>query len=95
MERLNVYEAIDTERDYQEINKNNAESHIVEDFPLSSALEAIRYNVDKANNAWYSEQAPYPESMEYVRKIAAICVQMGEKYEMPWRCNRDYGIILK
>ena len=85
MERKKVFRAIDTERDFQEIMKIKNSSHIVEDFPLSSAMSAIRYNLDKMNESWYGEQDPYEESMEYVRKIAAICVQMGEKYEMKER----------
>lgn len=85
MKRREVYIAIDSERDYQESNKTNEESHIVEDFPLSSALEAIRYNIDKVNQNWYIEQNPYPNAMKYMRKISAICVQMGEKYGMKER----------
>lgn len=83
--REDVYHAIDSERDFQEAMKNVDSSHVVEDFPLAAGLEAIRYNLDKANKAWYTEQVPYPEAMESVRKIAAICVQMGEKYEMQLR----------
>ncbi len=85
MERRKVFRAIDTERDFQEIMKIKDSSHVVEDFPLSSAVSAIRYNLDKMNESWYKEKAPYEESMEYMRKIAAICVQMGEKYEMKER----------
>ena len=85
MKRNEVYEVIDNERDYQELNKSDDSSHIVEDFPLSSALEAIRYNIGKANEKWYIEQKPYPKAMEHIRKISAICVQMGEKYNMPKR----------
>lgn len=85
MERKYVYKAIESEREYQEIQKKKETSHVVEDFPLAAGMEAIRYNIEKANQAWYSEKSPYPTAMEYVRKIAAICVQMGEKYEMPSR----------
>lgn len=85
MKRDEVYQVIDGERNYQESQKLVDESHVVEEFPLSSAMEAIRYNLDKANQAWYNEQKPYENAMEYVRKIAAICVQMGESYGMPPR----------
>ena len=83
MNRQEVYDAIDSEREYQEVQKKSNESHVVEEFPLSSGMEAIRYNLEKANQAWYNEKSPYQNSMEYIRKIAAICVQMGEKYNMP------------
>ena len=82
MDRAEVYKAINTERDFQEDNKGKEDSHIVEDFPLSAALEAIRYNIDEANANWYIEKAPYNDAIRYIRKIAAICVQMGEKYDM-------------
>ena len=87
MKRKEVYDAIDSERNYQENQKKDDKSHVVEDFPLSSALEAIRYNIEKANQSWYTEKNPYPNAMEYMRKIAAICIQMGEKYDMPRRVS--------
>ena len=85
MKREEVFKVISDERDYQELQKQNDNSHIVEDFPLSSGLEAIRYNLEKANEAWYLGKDPYPSAMDYIRKIAAICVQMGESYEIPTR----------
>lgn len=85
MNRKEVYKAIDTELDYVQKQEQIQESHVVEDFPLASGMEAIRYNLDKANNEWYVEQAPYPNAMKYLRKVAGICVKMGIKYDMPER----------
>lgn len=85
MKREDVYKSIDSERDFQEKNKSNKDSHIVEEFPLGSALSAIQYKLDQARLCWYNEQEPYPTAMEEIRKIAAICVQMGEKYDMSKR----------
>ncbi|MCB1711489.1 MAG: hypothetical protein KDH96_03095 [Candidatus Riesia sp.] len=85
MKREEVFNVISGERDYQEGQKRIKESHVVEDFPLSSGMEAIRYNLDKSNKAWYTGKEPYSEAMDYIRKIAAICVQMGEQYGMPKR----------
>lgn len=82
MERGNVFEIIDSEREHQEYNKVLADSHIVDDFPLSAGMEAIRFNLEKAMKAWYVNQKPYAEAMESIKKIAAICVQMGETYGM-------------
>ncbi len=31
------------------------------------------------------EATPYEKSMQYLRKIAALCVQAGEQYGMPNR----------
>lgn len=80
MKRSKVYGVIDSERDYQEEMKSRSSSHVVEDFPLSSALLAIEHNLKEAKQDWYYGKDPYKKSMSYIRKIAAICVQMGEKY---------------
>jgi hypothetical protein len=85
MKRKKVYKAIDSERDYQKQNADKKGSHIVSDFPLSSGLAAIRYNLLEAERLWYENKTPYTKSMEHLRKIAGICVQMGEKYGMPVR----------
>lgn len=85
MKREQVYGAISSEREYQEKMKEVDSSHVVEDFPLAAGMEAIRYNLDLANQHWYAEKAPYEGAMQYIRKIAAICVQMGEKYGMEER----------
>lgn len=94
MSREEVFKIIDLEREYQESMKTVEDHHIVEDFPLAAAMEAIRYNLTLANSAWYGEQKPYTEAMSYIRKIAAICVQMGEQYGMPQRIilTPDEGI---
>lgn len=80
-----VYASIESELEYQFDMEEVPSSHVVEDFPLSAGLEAIRYNIDRATTAWYTQQDPYPEAMEYLRKVAAICVRMGMKYDMPHR----------
>lgn len=85
MDRKEVYKVIDTELDYVQQQEQIQESHIVEDFSLPAGMEAIRYNLDKANKEWYMEQAPYPNAMKYLRKVAGICVKMGIKYDMPER----------
>ncbi len=85
MNKENVYEAIDSELAYISEQEQVDDSHVVEDFPLAAGLEAIRYNVDKASQFWYIEQAPYPNAMHFLRKVAAICVKMGIKYDMPKR----------
>ena len=86
MERKEVYKAIDSERDYQEqAKKNLARPDIIEDFHAGDALAAIQYNVNRANDAWYNEPAPYKNTLTYLRKVAALSVQLGERYEMPER----------
>lgn len=85
MKREDVYKSLDTEREYQERGKKNTSSHIVEDFNLGDAGFAMQKLLGELSNTWYSEQAPYPKSMDLIRKIGGICVAMGEKYEMPER----------
>jgi hypothetical protein len=86
MKREEVYKVIDSERDYQELMKKNHDSHVVEDFPLGSAITAIEYNLNELKNKWYTDKHPYKkETLNYIRKIAGICVQMGEKYNLPNR----------
>lgn len=85
LDRDDVFEIVGGERDYQEQQKSREGSHVVEDFPLGSGLSAIQKNLDDAIKEWYYDTAPYPRAMDFVRKIAAICVQMGEKYGMPER----------
>lgn len=94
MQRKYVLNVISKECEYVDSKKGSPDSHIVEDFPLSAGMEAIRYNLDKANEAWYNEKAPYPTAMEYIRKIAGICVQMGERYGMPYRRWSDAQIFI-
>ena len=85
MERAEVFEVISKERDFQEKFKGEDESHIVENFPLGSALSAIQVKLDLARVCWYNNQSPHQLAMEEIRKIAAICVQMGEQNGMPSR----------
>lgn len=88
MERLEVYNVLDGERDYQVRESANQERlDMVEDFNLGSAISAIRKIVRESEDAWYhdSPENNYQNAMEYIRKIGGICVQMGEKYGMPER----------
>lgn len=85
MERSEVYKAIDTERDYQEAGLKKEDSHIVEEFDIAHGLNAIQYNLDKAREIWYNGHAPHEETMDMLRKIAGICVNLGEKKGMPER----------
>ena len=82
-----VFEVIGTELNYVAYKEDEGQDHIVRDFPLSAGLQAIEHNLGKAKTSWYEGKAPHPEAMTYLRKIAAICVKMGIKYEMPRRIH--------
>jgi len=86
MTREDVFRAIDSERDYQELAKQDStRPDILEEFHAGDTLAAIQYNLNKALDAWYKEPAPYNNSLVYLRKIAGLTVQLGEKYGMPER----------
>ena len=91
MERLDVYKAIDSERDYQDIKwKGTKSSHQPSDAPGSLdrtidefALYITRYSNKLVEVAGTSD---YPaEKLEVIRKIAALTVACGEKHGMPSR----------
>lgn len=85
MERQEVFDTIYNEREYQDNAVKKGGTHIVKEFPLGSALTAIRHKLDLAVVKWYGGVSPHQECMDELRKIAAICVQMGEQYGMPER----------
>ena len=85
MKVAEVYSSIQSERDYQDNAIKSGGTHIVKEFPLGSALSAIQVKLDKARESWYGNVLPHQETMEELRKIAAICVQMGEQFNMPRR----------
>lgn len=93
MKRLDVYKAIDSERDYQnEIwagTKSSGQPSKVPDAMERSideyALYIARYTSKLIEVCTTSD---YPDKkMEIFRKIAALCVACGESHEMPPRYN--------
>jgi hypothetical protein len=85
MKRENVFEVIDSEREYQILNEDKSESHIVSSLNMGGILTAIQHNLTKAQSEWYCEKAPYPKTTDLLRKIAALCVKAGEDYGMSSR----------
>jgi hypothetical protein len=87
-EREKVYEAFDSEREYQDKETENPErSDMVENFTLGQALLAMKVNLDKAISIWYADnpEENFSNTMEYVRKVGGLCTKMGEKLGMPKR----------
>jgi len=86
MDRSEVYEVIDTERDFQnEMTLRDDRPDMIKELHVGDTLSAIQYNLDLARKAWYHGSEPHEGAMEYLRKIAGLCVQAGENYEMPLR----------
>jgi hypothetical protein len=86
MERTEVYKAIDSERDYQDqMTANPDRPDMIEDFHVGDGLTAIKYNLDKAVDAWYVGAVPHQDTMKYLRKIAGIITKLGEVHGLPPR----------
>lgn len=86
MERKQVYAAIDSERDYQDkMSADPTRPDMNENMSTGDIISAIQHNLNKACNYWYSTSNPHEEAMNYIRKIAALCVKAGEKNGMPSR----------
>lgn len=88
MERKEVYKAVDTEREYQERETQDlGRPDMIEDFNMGTAMQAMNVMLNKAGDIWYTESPEnnYEGTMEILRKISGVCVQMGEKYGMPKR----------
>lgn len=78
--------AISDERDYQDHEVAGERADMFE-LNMGSALLAIQYNLRKAFEAWYTDNpdAAYQDTLEYLRKVAALIVKQGETYGMPRR----------
>jgi hypothetical protein len=76
--REQVYDAIDTERDYQD-KKWAGHSHEV-----GAYLTMLRTYVARAEEAWTSNSGDAP-ALEVVRKITAIGVHCMEQHGAPHR----------
>ncbi len=81
-----IYKAIKSELDYQnEMTNRSDRPDMIENMHLGDILLAINYNFNLAQAAWYKGSTPHPDTMNYLRKIAALCVKAGMLYEMPER----------
>lgn len=86
MKRQEVYEAIDSERDFQDaLTADVTRPDMIDDLHVGDTISAIEYNLNKAREAWYIDAVPHQESLKYFRKIAALCVKAGEVYGLPKR----------
>ena len=88
MDRKDVYTALDTEREYQEkMTINSDRPDMISEFNTSTALLAMDVTLERAKSAWYNDNPDdsYQDTMEHLRKIAGMIVQMGEKYGIPNR----------
>ncbi|MBK6587962.1 MAG: hypothetical protein IPG22_06565 [Acidobacteria bacterium] len=84
--RANVYDAIGTERYYQEQKWG-----IIEDHPQSVGgyLTLMRVHLARAENAWASANND-TEALACLRKVLAIGVACGEQHGLPKRDFNNY-----
>jgi hypothetical protein len=81
-----VFNILSGERRFQKkMVADPSRPDMIEDFHVGDGLTAINYNLRKAEEAWYKGAVPHKEAMEYLRKVAGIVVQLGERYGMPER----------
>ena len=90
MTQEEVLRIIVSERNYQESMKDQENSHVTNDFPMSAALLCIEKLLNDAREDWYYNGKPYEKTMASIRKIAAVCVQMGENYGIKEREPREW-----
>ena len=81
-----VFKVLSGERSFQKkMVADVSRPDMIDDFHVGDGLTAINYNLRKAEEAWYKGAVPHTEAMEYLRKVAGIVVQLGERYGMPER----------
>jgi len=86
--RQEVYEAIDTERDYQDrIIANDPTRHdavVDADHSVGAYLTMLDTYLRRAQDAW-TDHAGHAKALEVVRKIAGIAVHCLEDHGAPKR----------
>jgi hypothetical protein len=85
MKRAEVYEIIDTERDYQDnVVDADPSRRCLPEHSVGDFLTMLRYYTNLTDVAW-STNAGTDKVLDNVRKIAGICVKCMEKHGAPPR----------
>ena len=86
MDRDIVFKVIDDEREYQDDTSSSLDRpDMKRNMTTGDILCAIEFNLDAAKKEWYRDSYPHKQTIEYLRKIAALCVKAGEDFGMPER----------
>jgi hypothetical protein len=83
MKRADIYQRIDEERNYQDLNWNNRDGIKDSEKSVSEWLIYIEHHLDSAKNANY--RLNKEESLAELRKIAALAVCAMEVHGCPKR----------
>lgn len=81
MESVNVYEAIESERRYQDRKWGTVEQHPHE---VGAWLTLMRKHLSDAESAWASSDGDYG-ALNEIRKVLAIGVACAEQHGLPRR----------
>lgn len=81
MQREKIYEAIDSERQYQDRKWGTVEQHPHE---VGGYLTLMRKLLTDAEAAWASSNGDY-SAMNEIRKVLAVGVACAEQHSMPGR----------
>jgi hypothetical protein len=82
--RQDVYDAIDSEREYQENQKFIRAN--MKSLEMGEGIACIDVLLGEAKRHWYPDYEPYVDTTPWLRKIAAVCVDMMEQHGV---ANRD------
>lgn len=86
MDRVTVYAAIDSEREFQDLMTADPERpDMIADLGIGGGLLAMEENLLRARREWYSGSGTHQEAMQFVRKAVALGVKLGEELGMPFR----------
>lgn len=86
MNRDEVLTVIANERDYQiKMTGEPTRPDMNPEMSMGDLLLAMEHNLSKAKQIWYTDSFPYTNTLDYVRKVAGLAVQAGERFDMPER----------
>lgn len=84
-ERAAAFDAINSERDYQDAGLGNARRHAgAAELTIGEHLLIIKKLLADAEAAWYSPDG-LPDSLNHVRKIGGVAVRCMEMHGAPLR----------
>lgn len=83
--RTLAYRAIDSERNYQLAQVNDPARTDMRELTMGEAVAVLGYLHGVITTYWYSDSEPYGKTMQYVRKMAGVCVAMMEKHGVSLR----------
>lgn len=84
--RNKIYDVIDGERDYQDAGKGNAAPHpegkrsASDGLSLGEGILCMERILDEARAAWYKGPEGQTLAMPFIRKTAAVAVQLMEHF---------------